>query len=110
MEYKLLDNADLKFFDEGAGVLAGYASVFNNVDNQGERVKPGAFIKSLPDFLRDGFVALSHDWSSLPIGTPIEAREDDHGLYVKAAFHSTPTAQEARKVIMERLERGNSVR
>src|SRR5215207_6836639 len=106
MEYKTLDSADLKFLDGDSGVLAGYASVFGNVDGQGERVMPGAFSKSLDDFLRDGFVARAHDWNALPIATPIEAKEDERGLFVKAQFHSTPEAQAVRTVITERLARG----
>lgn len=96
--------------DDGAGEIAGYASTFGNFDDVGERVIKGAFAAHLPAFLKDGFIAVGHNWSTLPIATPIEANEDEHGLFVRAAFHSTPDAQHARTVIRERLERGKSVK
>jgi HK97 family phage prohead protease len=37
---------------------------------------------------------------------PLEAREDDHGLYLAGRFHATPTAQEARTIARERIDAG----
>jgi HK97 family phage prohead protease len=106
-----IDAVDIKMEgDDGAGEITGYASTFGNFDDVGERVVRGAFAPHLPSFLKDGFIAVGHNWSTLPIATPIEAQEDDHGLFVRAAFHSTPDAQHARTVIRERLERGKSVK
>lgn len=109
MEYKLFD-PQVKMTSDGHGFIAGYASTFGNFDSTGERVVKGAFAASLPVFLSDGFVAVGHDWSSLPIATPVEATEDEKGLFVRAEFHSTADAQDARTVIRERLERGKSVK
>lgn len=110
MEYKYYDAPQVKMVNDGHGVIAGYASTFGNFDSTGERVLKGAFLPSLLDFMKDGFIAVGHDWSALPIATPIEASEDDTGLYVRGEFHSTTDAQEARTVIKERLERGKSVK
>lgn len=110
MEYKLVSAPDVKMTEEKTGFITGYCSVFGNWDSTGERVTKGAFLPSLLDFMKDGFVAVGHDWSALPIATPVEASEDDHGLFVKAEFHSTADAQDARTVIRERLERGKSVK
>jgi len=109
MEYKILA-ADVKIADDGAGSLTGYASTFSNWDSVGERPVKGAFAPHLADFLKDGFIAIGHDWTALPVATPTEAREDDHGLLLKADFHSTPAAQAARTVTNERLARGKSVK
>jgi len=110
MEHKQNTEASIKVLSEGkAGKLEGYASTFANFDRQGERVVKGAFKKSLPEFQRDGFIAVSHDWDSLPVATVTEAFEDDHGLFLSAEFHSTPLAQEARTIAQERLDRGKSV-
>lgn len=108
MEHKAFP-VELKLAGDGAGTLEGYASTFSNFDSVGERVVKGAFASSLPEFMRSGFIALGHDWGSLPIATPIEAREDDHGLFVSAAFHSTQAAQDARTVVKERMERNKQV-
>lgn len=103
-------DADFKVLDDGPhGSFSGYASVFGNTDRQNEVVVPGAFSRTLPAFLKDGFGALNHEWSTLPIATFTEAREDHRGLFVKGEFHSTPDAQAARTIVRERLERGKSV-
>lgn len=110
LEYKLL-TPEFKIGDElPDGELLGYSSTFGNWDDVQERPVKGAFSPHLPAFLKDGFVAIGHDWSALPIATPTEAYEDEHGLFVRAAFHSTPDAQNARTVVRERLARGKSVK
>jgi uncharacterized protein len=110
MEYKLFDAPSVKMLDDGPGAVEGYASTFSNFDSVGERVVKGAFAASLPAFLSDGFVSVGHDWHTLPIATPTDAKEDEHGLWVRASFHSTQAAQDARTVIAERLSRGKSVK
>jgi uncharacterized protein len=110
MEHKLVSTLDLKAVDAGNGEVQGYASTFGNFDDVGERVVKGAFSQHLTRFLSDGFISVGHDWQRLPIATPVEAFEDDHGLFVRAAFHSTPDAQAARTVIKERIDRGKSVK
>lgn len=109
MEHKTF-NPEFKLSDAGSGEVAGYASTFHNWDSVNERPVKGAFARHLPDFLKDGFISVGHDWASLPIASPVEAFEDDHGLFVRASFHSTPAAQAARTVIKERLDRQKSVK
>jgi Escherichia/Staphylococcus phage prohead protease len=109
MEYKQIP-VELKIDDTGTGSMTGYASTFANWDSVKERPVKGAFAPHLADFLKDGFIAVGHNWSALPVATPTEAREDDHGLLLKADFHSTPDAQAARTVTNERLARGKSVK
>lgn len=112
MEHKLFEIAELKISNDGNGSISGYASTFNNWDRVRpipERPAKGAFTPYLGDFLRNGFIALGHDWASLPIATPDEAKEDDYGLWFNAGFHSTKVAQEARIVASERLNRGKTV-
>jgi len=110
LEYKLFDAPQVKMLEDDNGSITGYASTFANFDDVGERVVAGAFKRHLGDFLKDGFIAIGHDWSALPIATPIEAIEDDHGLFVRGAFHSHSAAQDARTVMRERIERGKSVK
>lgn len=110
MERKVLDIADLKLKDDGAGSFSGYASTFGNWDSVRERPVRGAFAKHLPDFLKDGFIALGHDWSGLPIATPTDAYEDEIGLRIDVDYHTTAAAQAARTTVKERIERGKSVK
>ena len=110
LQHKECLEAEFKILDDSPfGSFNGYASIFNNTDRQGEIVLKGAFADTLPSFLRDGFGALNHEWSALPIATISEAREDERGLWVKGEFHSTPDAQTVRTIVRERLERGKSV-
>ena len=109
MLHKLFENAELKINSDGAGSISGYASTWDNWDRVGERPRRNAFAPYLADFLKNGFIALGHDWGALPIGTPTQAKEDDHGLWFEGGFHSTTAAQEARIVAQERLSRGKSV-
>lgn len=107
LERKLCVIPDFKT-DSRTGHLVGYASTWDNLDRQGEYVLKGAFAKSLPRFLHDGFGAVGHDWSQLPVATVKSAVEDHHGLKVELEWHSTAEAQAARTVTKERLERGKT--
>lgn len=111
MEYspKPFEFKDLRFKDEGHGSITGYASTFGNWDSVSERPIKGAFTPHLSSFLKDGFIALGHSWSALPVATPTQAVEDAYGLLLTADFHSTPEAQAARTVVQERMARGKSV-
>lgn len=99
---------DLKDFKNEDGEFTGYCSVYGVVDRANEIVAKGSFI-NLNEFLTDGFVAIGHDWDSLPIASIKAWDDDDYGLKVTVDFHSTPKAQEARQFVLERLERGKSV-
>lgn len=109
MEHKSVPLASLKAVAEGGGGFEGYASLFDVVDDGKDRVRPGAYAKTLDQFKQNGFIGLSHDWDALPIGYIEEAHEDAKGLYVKVRYHSTPIAQDARKVAQERMDAGKSV-
>ena len=76
---------------------------FGNPDRVGDIFNKGAFTDTLSAFIKDGFSPVGHDWGGLPIGYITEAYEDDHGLFVKGEYHSTTAAQDARKVVKERL-------
>lgn len=106
---KVLEQAQLKISQDGTGSVEGYASTFQNWDRVGERPVKGAFLASLPGFLKDGFIAYSHQWGMLPVATVKDAYEDHHGLWFAADFHSTQFAQDVRTTVMERIERGKSV-
>jgi len=108
MERKILSLANAKVGNKGPGTISGYASVFNGIDSYRDTVVPGAYARTLPKFLKDGFVAWSHDWG-VPIATPEKAYEDAKGLYLEAEFHTDPDAQRFRRLAAERLARGKSL-
>lgn len=101
---------EYKATDEGNGTISGYFSVFGNVDRANEIVVKGSFQNTIPQFLKSGFIASNHEFSSVPIAMPLQAYEDEIGLFVTAEFHSTPKAQEMRKTVQERVAKGLDVK
>ncbi len=108
-ETKTVELTDLKVGVGGSGSLSGYASVFNKLDSYGDTIKPGAYADTLKTFLKEGFIGWSHDALGLPVGYPVHAKEDKHGLFIEAAFHSTPEAQLARVTAAERIAAGKTM-
>ena len=97
-EYKtLLFNVD--DYDEEQGIFSGYGSVFGNVDDGGDIVEPGAFTKTIAEgFERVKILALHND-SLLPIGRPLEVREDSKGLYIKAKISDTAMGRDVKVLL-----------
>lgn len=101
--------ADFKMIEEGPGGFSGYGSTFGTRDLAGEIVARGAFDGSLDRFKSEGFIAVGHSWTDLPVATVADAYEDHKGLFVRGDFHTTDEAQKARTYVRERLERKKSV-
>lgn len=97
------------------GYIEGYLAVFNNVDQQGDRIIKGAFSKSIAERVSAGKVPLmavhfAHGGDVKEvIGIITQAKEDDYGLWVHAELSSTPLAQEIRVKVMEGMIWGLSV-
>jgi len=103
---------ELKATGAANGGFAGYGSMFGILDDGGDVVDPGAFAGTLDQFVTNGFISDGHNWGSVSagaIGTIVDAKEDDRGLWMQTEYHSTPTAQAARTIAQERLARGKSV-
>lgn len=71
------------------GEFQAYASVFGNKDSYGDVVMPGAFAEDLEAWEKSGApipLLFGHNMSDpdFNIGHVVEAKEDDHGLWVTA--------------------------
>ncbi len=66
----------------GTGVFSGYASMFNVADQSGDIVLPGAFHTSLIRRPAEDIRMLFQHDPAEPIGTWLEVRETERGLYV----------------------------
>lgn len=84
----------LKASDDKQGIITGYLSVFNNVDQGMDRVLKGAFKRTLANSKKRAKDANNpyifpmlwqHDLAQ-PIGGVTEAVEDDYGLLTTAQF------------------------
>lgn len=80
---------NLESSDEKTGEFSGYAAVFGNVDDGYDVIEKGAFAKTIAeDFDRIKILVL-HNGNWLPIGKPLELREDDHGLFIRGKISDT---------------------
>jgi HK97 family phage prohead protease len=94
---------EIKAVNEETGTIEGYASTWS-IDQGNDIITKGAFAKTIKERVPAGKVKLldSHRWDATStIGTIVEATEDDHGLYIKAKFSSSPDAQAIRTKVME---------
>ena len=66
----------------GSGAFSGYASLFNQRDQSGDIVMPGAFYASLIKRPAEDIRMLFLHDPAEPVGTWLEVRETDKGLYV----------------------------
>ena len=66
----------------GSGAFSGYASVFNQRDGAGDIVMPGAFYTSLIRRPAEDIRMLFQHDPAEPVGTWLEVRETERGLYV----------------------------
>lgn len=99
METKLLA-FEIKAIDYEGRTLEGYAAAFGNIDQVGDIIHPGAFRKTLSE--RGGRIKFlwQHDPKE-PIGRLIEAREEDHGLSVKAVISDTARGRDALALLKD---------
>lgn len=88
-------------FDEEEGIFSGYAAVFGNVDSGGDVIEPGAFTKTIAEgWERVRILALHNDcW--LPVGRPLELREDSTGLYIKAKISDTSMGRDIKVLLKD---------
>lgn len=89
------------------GQFTGYASVFGNKDSYGDVVVKGAFEDSLAAYGEKGSGIPAYwthrmDDPTMNIGQTVEAKEDDHGLFVKVQLDmDNPNAAYVHKLIKE---------
>lgn len=109
-EQKLISLAEFKAFDGDHGGFSGYANNFGVLDSYDDITLPGSFKDSLPEFMNSGFTAPDHKWGiTSEIGIPVEAYEDEIGLFIKSVYHPTADAQTIRQKVNNRLANGKKV-
>lgn len=76
--------------------LTGYVAAFGNVDSQLDVIEPGAFQRTIAERINAGKVKLlaDHLWDTEhTLGTIVEGREDDKGLWIRADVDSDEYVQ-----------------
>jgi len=85
---------------DAGGRFAGYASVFNALDDGGDIVMPGAFTKSLAARGRDNIRLLFQHDPKDPVGVWDRIVEDGFGLWVEGRLvGGVPRADALRRLI-----------
>ncbi len=94
--------------DFPSGGIIGHANVFNNIDRQGDVVRPGAFTRTVKAFndakIKNMPLIDNHrmfSGTSAVVGRVISLEEDSKGLAFRAMFSSVPEAQVVRTKIKE---------
>jgi HK97 family phage prohead protease len=92
------------------GRFQGYASVFNSLDDGGDRVMPGAFAASLKRRGSDGIRLLFQHDPKEPVGTWERIAEDGFGLWVEGRLvPGVPRADALKRLIERRAVDGLSI-
>lgn len=92
------------------GRFAGYASVFDEVDQGGDIVMPGAFKKSLAKKQRDGIRMLFQHDPKEPVGVWECLNEDGFGLWVEGRLlPEVPRSDALRRLIAGGAVNGLSI-
>jgi HK97 family phage prohead protease len=72
--------------------FAGYAATWD-FDGR-DVIGKGAFAHYLPEYKAAGVICWQHDWKE-PIGKPLEAKEDEKGLFVRGKISRTSKGSDA---------------
>lgn len=108
MLYKAFEfKADISKLDDGE--FSGYASTFApKVDTYGDIIQRGAFARTLPNFLENGLVLWQHQMR-VPIGRPLEAYEDEKGLFVRAMISDTVAGRDCLTLMRDKVVKKLSI-
>lgn len=101
-EYKTM-LFDVEDYDEEQGIFSGYGSVFGNVDDGGDVVEPGAFTKTIAECADRVKILALHNDSWLPVGKPLELREDARGLFLRGKISDTSMGRDIKVLLRDRV-------
>lgn len=90
---------ELEDYNEAEGIFSGYGAVFSNIDSGGDIIEPGAFTKTIAESADRVKILSGHNEGLLPIGKPLELREDAKGLYLEAKISDTALGRDVKTLI-----------
>lgn len=99
-EYKAV-RFNVESVDEDSGEFSGYASVFGNVDDGGDIVEKGAFSRTIKEDFDRIKILSQHNDCELPIGKPLELREDDKGLFIRGKISDTQKGRDIQILLKD---------
>lgn len=87
--------------DEESGEFSGYAAVFGNKDSGDDVIEKGAFAKTIRDDFDRIKILSQHNDCELPIGKPLELREDEKGLYIRGKISDTQKGRDIQTLLKD---------
>lgn len=93
--------------DEGGRMVSGYASVWGEVDAEGEHTVKGCFAKSLAEHGTARALFWAHNGVMIPVGVA-ECREDEHGLFFEAELSDDDDGRRLATAIRRKAVQGCS--
>lgn len=109
MRHKTFELIETKASD--SGTFEALVSVFGNVDYGGDRIREGAYTKSLDTWRESGDpipIVFSHQWddpmSHIGVASPDDVVETERGLVVKGRLdiEDNPVAKQVHKLLQRR--------
>jgi len=99
-EYKAV-RFELDAADETTGEFSGYAAVFGNIDGGRDIIERGAFTKTIAEDFDRIKIMSQHNVDDLPVGKPIELREDEKGLYIRGKISDTQKGRDIKTLLKD---------
>ena len=90
-------------YNEEEGIFSGYAAVFENIDSGGDVIEPGAFTKTLAEGWERVKILALHNDGCLPIGRPLELKEDANGLFISARISDTTLGRDVKVLLRDNV-------
>jgi HK97 family phage prohead protease len=75
-------SSEIKDVSTESRQVVKYVSVFGNVDSHGDIMQKGAYAKTIQENKDALRMYWNHNAQEMPVGMPVEIKEDDHGLWV----------------------------
>jgi HK97 family phage prohead protease len=94
--------------DEKAGIVKGYASVFGNIDSDGDIIMNGAYKKTIQENRNRIKYLYQHDLDK-PLGKMLMFEEDQKGLMFEAEVPKTQLGKDVLQLMMAGVITENSV-
>lgn len=90
----------VKSSDDEGMTFEGYGAVFGNIDDGNDIIEPGAFKETIDaNFGRIKILKQHGENSTIPIGKPLELKEDEHGLFIKGKLVDTTDGVDIYKLM-----------
>ena len=91
---------ELESVGEG-GEFSGYAAVFGNRDSGDDIIEKGAFTRTIRENFDRIKILSQHNEFELPIGKPLELREDEKGLFIRGKISDTQKGRDVQTLLKD---------